>query len=42
MTLAHIFGHDVDGFLGHHGVKLDQLLMPEFLHDLRFLQKGLR
>lgn len=40
-TLAHVLCNDVDGFLGNHSVELHQLLMPQFLHDLSFLQERL-
>lgn len=42
LTLSHVLCDDVDRFLRHYGVQLDQLLVPQFLHDLSFLQKGLR
>lgn len=41
ITLAHIFSHNVDRLLGHNSVQLDQLLVPQFFHDLCFLKEGL-
>lgn len=41
ITLAHVLCHNVDGLFRDHSVQLDQLLMPELLHNLSFLQKGL-
>ena len=41
-TFAHVLCDDVNGLLGHHGVKLHQLIVAEFLHDLSLLQEGLR
>ena len=41
LTFAHVFGDDVDGLLGHHGVQLHQLVVAELLHDLGLLQEGL-
>ena len=41
VTLAHVLGDDVDGLLGHHGVQLHQLLVPQLLHHLRLHEEGL-
>lgn len=42
LTLSHVLCDDVDRFLGHHGVQLNQLFVSQFLHDLSFLEEGLR
>lgn len=42
LTLTHVLCDYIDGFFRHHGVELDQLLVPQFLHDLGLLQEGLR
>jgi len=41
-TFAHVLRDDVDGFFGHHGVELHQLIVSKLLHDLSLLQEGLR
>lgn len=41
-TFAHVLCDYIDGLLGHHGVQLHQLIVSELLHDLSFLQEGLR
>lgn len=41
-TFIHVLSDDVDGFLGHHGVQLDQLVVLQLLHDLRFLEERFR
>lgn len=40
-TFAHVLCDDVNGLLRHNSVKLHQLIMTEFLHDLSLLQEGL-
>lgn len=40
-TFAHVLCDDINGFFGHHGVELHQLVMSELLHDLSLLQEGL-
>lgn len=40
ITLTHIFRHNINRFLGHDSIKLDELLVPQLLHDLGFLEKG--
>lgn len=42
LTLPHVLGDDVDRLLRHHRVELDQLLVPQLLHDLSFLEERLR
>ena len=41
-TFAHVLCDDVNGLLRNHSVKLHQLVVAEFLHDLSLLQEGLR
>lgn len=41
LTLAHVLCDDVNRLLRHHSVKLNQLFMSQFLHDLSLLQEGL-
>lgn len=41
LTLTHKLCYDIDGFLRHHGIQLNQLLVSQFLHDLSFLQECL-
>lgn len=41
-TLAHELSDNVDGLLRHDSVELHQLVMAKSLHDLSFLQEGLR
>lgn len=42
LTLSHVLCDDVDRFLGHHGVQLNQLFVSQFLHDLSLLEESLR
>lgn len=41
LTFGHVLGDNVNGLLGHHGVKRDQFVVSELLHDLGLLQEGL-
>lgn len=41
-TFAHVLCDDVNGLLRNHSVKLHQLVVAEFLHDLSLFQEGLR
>lgn len=40
-TLSHVLCDYVDRLLRHHSVELNQLLVPQLLHDLSFLEEGL-
>lgn len=42
LTLSHVLRDDVDRFLWHHGVELNQLFVSQLLHDLSLLEEGLR
>lgn len=41
LTFAHILSDNVNGLLRHHSIKLHQLVMAKFLHDLSLLQERL-